>query len=465
MLALLIKKEIASNVLSSRFIVTFVLFFGLLLVSMFVMTNDYKMGVERYSASVSAHREDLDKLKSIEDPNEQMSELVWNRGVYSDRRPKDLGIFAKGLEDHVPTQVHTSRWVSRQVNEELYRNPLFALFSTPDYAYIVNIVVSLLAILFVFDTVCGEKERGTGEKERGTLKLMLSNSVPRDSILVGKWIGGYLSLIVPFLAAVAVGLAYVRLSGVISFGEENLTRLLFMLFLSLLYVSLCFTLGLLISTLTHKASTALLITLFVWVIWILVIPNLSPVIAKFVSPVPTLQKIRAEQQAVDREIEIRMRRVGRTMLGYGEEARKLQEELQQEGDRRKTRLDDFYNDKIQGQIRISKTISRISPSASFKYAVTGLAETGTVLHDRFKSAYKRFQDQFREYADELMEKRNQNKLEKGWFNPDEIPHLRMFDETVGDSINAVFVDILLTVIYNVLFFLGAFMVFLRYDVT
>jgi ABC-type transport system involved in multi-copper enzyme maturation permease subunit len=266
------------------------------------------------------------------------------------------------------------------------------------------------------------------------------------------------------LVAAAVGLVYVRLSGVISLGgEENLTRLLFMLLLSLLYISLCFTLGLLISALTHKASTALLITLFVWVIWILVIPNLSPVIAKFVSPVPTLQKINAEKQAVDREIDIRMRRVSRTMLGYGEEAEKLREELQQEGERRKSRLDDFYNDKVNGQIRISKTISRISPSASFKYAVTGLAETGTVLYDRFKSAYERFQEKFREYGDQLREKRNQDKLEKGWFNPDEMPRLSMFDETVADSINAVFVDILLMVIYNVLFFMGAFMMFLRYD--
>jgi ABC-type transport system involved in multi-copper enzyme maturation permease subunit len=456
MLLQLIKKEIVSNVLSSRFMVTFVLFFGLLLVSMFVMTNDYKMGVERYSASVSAHREDLEDLKAIEDPQEQFDQLMWQRGVYSDRRSKDLSIFAKGLEDHIPSQVHTSRWISRQVNEEFYRNPLFALFSTPDFAYIVNIVVSLLAILFVFDTVCGEKERGT-------LKLMLSNSVPRDSILIGKWIGGYVSLVVPFLVTVAVGLAYVRFSGAISLGGENLSRLVLMLVVSLLFVSLCFTLGLLISTLTHKSSTSLLVALFVWVIWILVIPNLSPVIAKAVAPVPTLQKINAEKEAVDREIEIRARRISRTMLSYGEEAKRLQEELEQERERRKSRLDDFHSDKLRGQIRISKTISRISPSASFKYAATGLAETGTVLFERFKGAYARFEGEFRKYGDGLQEKRQNNKLEKGWFNPDQIPRLSLFDETLRDSVNAVFIDVLLMVIYNVLFFMGAFMMFLRYD--
>lgn len=456
MLLQLIRKEIVSNVLSSRFIVTFVLFFGLLLVSMFVMTNDHKMAVERFGASVAAHREELEELALLEDPGQQLDQLSGQIGVYSDRRAQELSIFAKGLEDHVPTQVHTSRWASRQVNEEFYRNPLFAFFSTPDFAYIINIVVSLLAILFVFDTVCGEKERGT-------LKLMLSNSVPRDSILIGKWIGGYVSLVVPLLASVAVGMVYVRFSGAIALSGENLARLSLMLLLSLLFVSLCFSLGLLISTLTHKASTALLIALFVWVIWILVIPNLSPVIAKLVAPVPTLQKIDAEKRAVDREIEIRRDRVGRTMLGYGQEAERLREELEEEGKRRKSRLDDFYNDKLHGQVRFSKTISRISPSASFRYAVTGLAGTGTELFDRFNAANKRFEEDFRDYTDKLWEVRRQDKLEKGWLNPDALPHLTLFDETIQESINAVFIDILLMVVYNVLFFMAAFMMFLRYD--
>ena len=44
---------------------------------------------------------------------------------------------------------------------------------------------------------------------------------------------------------------------------------------SLLYISLFFAVGMFISTTTHKASTALLVALFVWVCWILVIPNLG----------------------------------------------------------------------------------------------------------------------------------------------------------------------------------------------
>ena len=39
-----------------------------------------------------------------------------------------------------------------------------------------------------------------------------------------------------------------------------------------------------------------------------------------------------------------------------------------------------------------------------------------------------------------------------------------FDEEINDSINKAGWDIGLMAIYNVLFFLGAFMLFLRYDV-
>jgi len=42
--------------------------------------------------------------------------------------------------------------------------------------------------------------------------------------------------------------------------------------------------------------------------------------------------------------------------------------------------------------------------------------------------------------------------------------MRIFDEEINDSINAVLLDIVLMSVYNVLFFLGAFMWFLRYDV-
>ena len=109
-------------------------------------------------------------------------------------------------------------WRSWATSEDkLSKNPLFQVFQSPDFAYVVRIIVSLLALLFVFDAVCGEKERGS-------LKLLLSNSVPRDTILIGKWIGGYISVAAPFAIAMLGGFVYVYTAGVVELDETKRCR-------------------------------------------------------------------------------------------------------------------------------------------------------------------------------------------------------------------------------------------------
>ena len=96
-------------------------------------------------------------------------QIFWLKGVYADRAPSQLSLLVRGLEDIEPRTFHFVRWRQRRISEHLYRNPLKGLFSVPDLAYAVNIVFSLLALLFVFDSICGEKEAET-------LKLTLSTS-------------------------------------------------------------------------------------------------------------------------------------------------------------------------------------------------------------------------------------------------------------------------------------------------
>ena len=394
--------------------------------------------------------------------DEQFHEiLLGGGGVYGDRAPQPLGIFVQGLDENLPSQVNTSLTNSRKIDENFYRNPLFSLFATPDYGYIVNIVVSLLSLLFVFDTICGEKERGT-------LKLLLANSVPRDLVLLSKWIGGYLSLAIPFLVALLAGITYVYITGTIELEGETLDRVLWIVLVSMLYVSLFSALGSMISTLTYNASTALLVSLFVWISWILVIPNLAPVIAKITSPVPTTQKIQAEKGAVDRETEIRLQRVNRQMLSYGKKAEDMREKIEQEGGNRKKKLDQFYQDKLNAQIELSKNLSRISPSASFTYATTDLAHTGIGLYTSFKRGYNRFEDEFATWANEWDDSYHNNDEkypDENWLQADTLPTFKMHHQRLDDAIEAALMDILLLLVFNVLFFMLSYLFFLRYDVT
>ena len=461
MLTNLIKKEIVGHVLSLRFVLTFVLFSVLLLTSVLLLSADYQARQHIHEASKVAHRELLTSVKGVEDQDERFYDLViGGGGWYGDRAPQPLSIYVQGLDDDIPVQVNSSAWGAiRRIDERFYSNPLETLFAAPDYYHIVNIVVSLLSLLFAFDTICGEKERGT-------LKLVLANAVPRDLVLLSKWIGGYLSLALPFLVAVLASVTYVYFAGTIRLDDGTIERLLCITAVSLLYASLFFALGMMISTCTHKASTALLVSLFVWGCWVLIIPNLASVVAKMVSPAPSLQWLVAEKKAVNRETQIRQERVQHEMLG--EEATKKVAEIRQEGESRMRRLDTFYRDRRLQQIGLSENLSRLSPSASFTYAVTALASTGIGFHSSFRSAYKRFDDEFRDWAGQWyweFSKGDGKHPDKDWLHGDALPSMKLVATPMADAVSSALMDIVLLLVFNVLLFMLSYLFFLRYDVT
>ena len=65
--------------------------------------------------------------------------------------------------------------------------PIAFLLGHLDFVFVVSTVFSLLALLFTFDAVAGEREAGT-------LRITLANALPRDIFLWSKLIGGYLRL-------------------------------------------------------------------------------------------------------------------------------------------------------------------------------------------------------------------------------------------------------------------------------
>ena len=79
-------------------------------------------------------------------------------------------------------------------------------FERIDWIFIISLVFSLFAIIFTFDSVCGEREQGT-------LSLMCANSVSRSSILMGKYLGACGTLLIPLTVGVTINLL-ILVSGV-----------------------------------------------------------------------------------------------------------------------------------------------------------------------------------------------------------------------------------------------------------
>ena len=265
MLRLLIGKEIRAHILSYRFLLTLLLFFVLIVSSVQVIALNYERQLANYSESQRAQKE---KLKEGTD----FRMLMWG-GTKVERRPNALGVLAMGLEKEMARSVTISSFQEAKLGRSKYANPLFVLFPAPDLLYIVNIVASLLAVLFAFDAVCGESEAGT-------LKLIMANSVPRHVVLLAKWIGGYTALILPFLVSTLTALLCAELTTALHFTAAEWVALVGIIGVSVLYISLFYALSLMVSTLVHRTSISLVINFVIWVLLVLVVPNTVPIVAQ-----------------------------------------------------------------------------------------------------------------------------------------------------------------------------------------
>lgn len=143
-------------------------------------------------------------------------------------------------------------------------------------------VLSLIALLFAYDAVAGEKERGT-------LKLMLSCSVSRGQVVAGKMLGGLAVAVVPFLIVfVFVLLGLVTRPG-IALGASEFSRLLLMVLATLFYVTLFYALGAVISARARSSASALVTLLFLWAAIVFALPNAGNLIAEQLAPLPSAE--------------------------------------------------------------------------------------------------------------------------------------------------------------------------------
>ena len=159
MLKQLVKKEILEHLMSLRFAITCVLCLMVILSSLFVRGRDYTQASEDYFESVAMERTRMDTI------TEPWS-LPW-RGLRVYRQPNPLKIFVRGVDESNGGSVKINAHEPLQPVMQRLQNPSGYLFPSMDIVSFVGLIMSLMAIVFGYDAICGEKERGT-------LRLILS---------------------------------------------------------------------------------------------------------------------------------------------------------------------------------------------------------------------------------------------------------------------------------------------------
>lgn len=409
MLKSIIRKEILLNLLSYKFSIITILSTVLILLSIFVMYRDYCLALENY---------EILRSKSENPP-----------AVIP---PVPLSIFAKGLEENLCRSYEPGFVGSIDVSStQKSVNKLFKLFTTPDLLYVIKVILSLCAMLFAFDIICGEKEIGT-------LRQSLSNNLKRSILILGKWIGGFTSFILPFFIAVLLGTIFVTLSPMVDMNAQNWVKLGLFLLSSVIYLAVFFSLGLSISCLTHRSSTSLVLSLFVWTILVFLIPNLGNILARQLVQIPTVQQLELQREHIQIRTEIEVNR-----LQTWPEREKAIERANSE---RETIAEDYRN-RFNRLVTVSKNITRISPAAAFTFLATDITGTGMLEERRLKSA-------FLQYRDTLL----------NWNEKGERPAFAYQRSSVQEALGpGGLSNCLILVLFNILFFSGAYVAFLRYD--
>jgi len=353
--------------------------------------------------------------------------------------PTPLGIFTKGLDENLcrsfeigPEGIHISNKKQKSVNN------LFKLFTAPDLLYVIKVILSLCAMLFAFDIICGEKEIGT-------LRQSLSNRLKRPILIIGKWIGGFTGFILPFFLAVLLGTNYVILSPMVDMSAQDGAKLGLFLLSGVIYLAVFFSLGLLISCLTHRSSTSLFISLFVWAILVFLIPNLGNILARQLVEIPTVQHLELKHRRnwikgnFERSRAEDSRREGIIVIRMMTEIDKLNED---------------YRNRFNRLVKVSQNITRFSPAAAFTFLATDIMGTGMAEERRLKMAVLQHRNILIDWH------MNKNRGEKS--KPPIFNYQRSsVKEILGQGGLSNF---LILILFNVLFFTGAYVAFLRYDV-
>ncbi|MEE2659535.1 MAG: ABC transporter permease [Candidatus Latescibacterota bacterium] len=453
----MIGRELRSHVLTYRFFLGFVLLFVLIVSSAVVLGLNYDSRLDAYFESQIARGEQLKEATDFR-------RFQW-RGAQHEKPPNALSVFTVGFERELSRTVTISQWSEPTFGRSKYANPLYTLFPAPDLLYIVNIVGSLLAVLFAFNTV-------SGEQEDGTLRLVMANSVPRHLVLLAKWAGGYIALIVPFLVSVLVGLALASVFTSFRLSGAEWTAFLAILGVSALYLSCFYTLALAISVATHRSATSLVLSFLAWVVLVLAIPNIAPIVARSLVPVPSPGAIAGQQEALVRgiwaEIRPKMRQAERSQRGT------LRDEARHRIADETKRLMKNYLQKVDSQIDAGVALARLSPSASYVYATASLAGSGLEDFAGLRTYIDRYRVDYMQALRDIGEERNRqlegvsdsderDEIRNAPIDPDDLPVFVPDRRPMTEILVSADMDLLLLTVLNAVFFLASYVGFLRYD--
>lgn len=469
-------KEIRDSLLTLRFQAGTVLAIVLVAVSVWALADDYGRRVAGHSRRLAlneAHMAEFGHLNRI------------GSAAAVGQAPAPLTAWVRGLSQGTRL-------------EQFDNDPLPVLFPLVDMTGVVTVVFSLLALVFTFDAV-------SGERRAGTLRLLSTFNLSRAALILGKMLGAIGTVAVPFVASWLVAALVVVLASPVPWSAAEWTAALAIGLGAFLYVVAFGALGVAISALTREPRTSAFVALAAWVVLVLVIPNLAPFLAAELRPLPSLtalqrqagrmldterdalqdrlraeayERLRNEDPAVGRYLELPWEERAAAVAAdpaLAQAAEKVAEagaEANREGNRiQRERVDELYEDfdrRLDSQVRLARVLSLASPAPAFTYLATDLAEAGLRREEREKAQAEQFEVGYRAWVDSKLAGLREIDPSRDWYNtPTDLADMPRFvyrPEPIVGRLAATSPWFVLLALFSALLTTVAAVAFNRYDV-
>jgi ABC-type transport system involved in multi-copper enzyme maturation permease subunit len=413
MLKTIILHEIQEYIKTKKFLIGLLVIIGLVIVSTVINLENYKDRLRDYNAALN------------------LPETVYYK-IY--RPPQLLSIFTIGKDTTIGTTVSIG-YGNISTETISYLGTMFrtssrteAGLSVFDLTFLVKFVFGFIVMFFAFDSVAGEKVRGS-------LKQMLSNDIPRDTVIMGKFVGGLVVIILSLFIAMIVSCLIIVFDRSVMMGFTDWIRIFGMFGSSALYLAVVYSMSLCISVMVNRPSTAIMILMQLWLFFTILYPNVSVVLARRFYAVPTSTEVFLQKHAIDTEYE----RPSFEMRGNEIATRKYE-------------VDREYQREMIAQGEWARKLSILSPAVLYDTVMIRLAKTGLDEFECFLDGI------YLHYLTML----DYNAFYGG--NLDNIPRFEYVSEGIRTSCFAIVPDLFVLMLFGIIFFVTAHARFLRKDV-
>ena len=289
----------------------------------------------------------------------------------------------------------------------------------------------------------------------------------------------------PLLIPILLGALLLIAMG-IPMASADWTRFALIVGAGFLYFGVFLSLSLFVSSATEKSSTSFLVLLVVWIFSVIIIPRTAVLLAARAAEVPTVDELVSRKSRYSASLwQEHRKKMADWRAPADTPMDKVFEKFQQfmaDIDAERTEKMNAFGERLNeersnaqvAQERLAFGLARISPSAVFSLLSTSIAATGVHLKDEYKTQAGQYQKQ---YAEFMKEKTGRNpsgtfmfrmttdddQKEKKKINPTELPAFTFTQPPVAAALGSIFIDFGILALFNIVFYAGAFVAFLRFD--